>query len=79
MTDVSPNTTSLSWAPGLLVDLGLRPLRPRDRGADHRQGDRAAGRFSTPQDIGAAALFLASDEANFLTGVVLEVDGGRCI
>jgi 3-oxoacyl-[acyl-carrier protein] reductase len=37
------------------------------------------GRFSTPQDIGAAALFLASDEANFLTGVVLEVDGGRCV
>ena len=37
------------------------------------------GRFSTPQDIGAAALYLASDEANFLTGVVLEVDGGRCI
>jgi 3-oxoacyl-[acyl-carrier protein] reductase len=37
------------------------------------------GRFSTPQDIGQAALFLASDEAGFLTGVVLEVDGGRCI
>ncbi|MBV9287556.1 MAG: glucose 1-dehydrogenase [Hyphomicrobiales bacterium] len=37
------------------------------------------GRFSTPQDVGAAALYLASDEANFLTGVVLEVDGGRCI
>ncbi len=37
------------------------------------------GRFSTPHDIGAAALFLASDEAAFLTGVVLEVDGGRCI
>ena len=37
------------------------------------------GRFSTPEDIGLAALFLASDEANFLTGVVLEVDGGRCI
>jgi 3-oxoacyl-[acyl-carrier protein] reductase len=28
---------------------------------------------------GLAALYLASDEANFLTGVVLEVDGGRCI
>jgi len=37
------------------------------------------GRFSTPQDVGAAALYLASEEANFLTGVVLEVDGGRCI
>ena len=37
------------------------------------------GRFSTPLDIAHAALFLASDEANFLTGVILEVDGGRCI
>jgi 3-oxoacyl-[acyl-carrier protein] reductase len=37
------------------------------------------GRLSTPQDIASAALFLASDEAAFLTGVVLEVDGGRCI
>jgi 3-oxoacyl-[acyl-carrier protein] reductase len=37
------------------------------------------GRFSTPQDVANAALFLASDEASFLTGVVMEVDGGRCI
>ncbi|MEZ5666600.1 MAG: glucose 1-dehydrogenase [Alphaproteobacteria bacterium] len=37
------------------------------------------GRMSQPQDIANAALFLASDEAAFLTGVVLEVDGGRCV
>jgi len=37
------------------------------------------GRLSTPQDIANAALFLASDEASMVTGVVLEVDGGRCI
>ncbi len=37
------------------------------------------GRFSTPQDMGAAAAFLCSDEASMLTGVALEVDGGRCI
>jgi 3-oxoacyl-[acyl-carrier protein] reductase len=37
------------------------------------------GRFSTPQDIANAALFLASDEAAMVTGNVLEVDGGRCI
>lgn len=37
------------------------------------------GRFSTPEDIARAALFLISDEAEFLTGVALEVDGGRCI
>lgn len=37
------------------------------------------GRFSTQTDIANAALFLASDEAQFITGVVLEVDGGRCV
>ena len=37
------------------------------------------GRLSRPDDIANAALFLASDEADLVTGVVLEVDGGRCI
>ncbi|MGO4571593.1 SDR family oxidoreductase [Microvirga sp. 2TAF3] len=37
------------------------------------------GRFSKPEDIANAALYLASDEASMITGVVLEVDGGRCI
>jgi 3-oxoacyl-[acyl-carrier protein] reductase len=37
------------------------------------------GRFSTPLDIANAALWLCSDEAEFITGVALEVDGGRCV
>jgi 3-oxoacyl-[acyl-carrier protein] reductase len=37
------------------------------------------GRFATIDDVANAALFLASDEASFLTGNVLEVDGGRCV
>lgn len=37
------------------------------------------GRFSTPDDMGAAAAFLCSDDASMITGVALEVDGGRCI
>jgi 3-oxoacyl-[acyl-carrier protein] reductase len=37
------------------------------------------GRFSTPADIGNAAAFLCSDEASMITGVAMEVDGGRCI
>ena len=45
----------------------------------HFKASVPLGRLSTPQDIANAALFLASDEAEFLTGVVLEVDGGRCI
>ncbi|MED5620611.1 glucose 1-dehydrogenase [Ideonella sp. BN130291] len=37
------------------------------------------GRFSTPEDLGNAACFLCSDEASMITGVAMEVDGGRCI
>ncbi|MCG7625729.1 SDR family oxidoreductase [Epibacterium sp. Ofav1-8] len=37
------------------------------------------GRFSTPEDMGNAALYLCSDEASMVTGVCMEVDGGRCI
>ncbi len=37
------------------------------------------GRFSRPEDIARAALFLACDDAEFITGVTLEVDGGRCV
>jgi 3-oxoacyl-[acyl-carrier protein] reductase len=37
------------------------------------------GRFSTPADMGNAACFLCSDEASLITGVALEVDGGRCL
>ena len=37
------------------------------------------GRFSTPEDLANAALYLCSDEASMVTGVCMEVDGGRCI
>ena len=37
------------------------------------------GRMSRPLDIANAAVFLASDEAAFVTGACLEVDGGRCV
>jgi 3-oxoacyl-[acyl-carrier protein] reductase len=37
------------------------------------------GRFSTPEDMGNAACYLCSDEASMVTGVALEVDGGRVI
>ena len=37
------------------------------------------GRFSKPSDIANAALFLADPASSFITGVAIEVDGGRCI
>lgn len=37
------------------------------------------GRLSTPEDMAAAAAYLCSDDAAMVTGIALEVDGGRCI
>lgn len=37
------------------------------------------GRFSTALDVANAALYLASDEADFISGICLEVDGARCV
>ncbi len=37
------------------------------------------GRFAQPRDIANAACYLSSDEASMVTGVCMQVDGGRCI
>ena len=41
--------------------------------------DIPLGRLTEAQDVANAALYLVSDEAEFITGVALEIDGGRCI
>jgi 3-oxoacyl-[acyl-carrier protein] reductase len=62
------------------------PMQPHFLGQDDPERARAAfvagiplNRLAEPADIADAALFLASDAARFLTGVVLPVDGGRAI
>src|SRR5262245_14448682 len=48
----------------------------------HRAGFLSSiplGRLCAPDDVANAMVYLASDEAAFVTGVVLEVDGGRCL
>ena len=64
---------------------GETPLLKRFMGADTPEmrarflATIPIGRFSTPEDMGNAACFLCSEEAAMITGVALEVDGGRCI
>ena len=61
---------------------GDTPLLPSFLGANTREAFEATvplGRLSTSEDVAKAALWLASEEASFITGVALEVDGGRCV
>ncbi|KAI9028638.1 3-ketoacyl-reductase [Hyaloraphidium curvatum] len=64
---------------------GDTPLLPTFLGEDtpeRREMFRKSiplGRLSTPQDIANAALWLCIDASNFITGLALEVDGGRCV
>ncbi len=64
-------------ATGLLETFMGMPDTPENR--EKFRASIPIGRFSTPEDIASAALYLASDDAAFITGVLLEVDGGRCI
>ncbi len=69
---IAPGTM---WT-GLVPASKDNPIPPAD-------GFRLPGipmdRWGTAKDIANAALFLASDEANYITGVILPVDGGYCI
>ena len=59
---------------------GDTPLLPSFLGANTREAFEATvplGRLCTSEDVAKAALWLASDEASFITGVAFPVDGGR--
>jgi len=62
---------------GLSADFAGGPL-DEDRKARFR-ASIPLGRFSTALDVANAVLYLASDEADFISGVCLEVDGARCV
>ena len=62
------------------------PMLPQFLGPDEPESTREAfiagiplGRLAQPEDVANAALYLVSDDAQFITGVVLPVDGGRGI
>jgi 3-oxoacyl-[acyl-carrier protein] reductase len=67
-------------APGLIrTEMGLPETDADERAAKEEvfAADAIMGRIGEPEEIASAAVFLASDEAAFITGQVLVVDGGR--
>lgn len=62
---------------GLLTQFMGQPDTPENRAKF--MATIPLGRLSRPQDIANAALFLADPDSSFVTGIALEVDGGRCV
>jgi 3-oxoacyl-[acyl-carrier protein] reductase len=70
----SRNITCNAVAPGFIQTDMTKDLPQEFR--DHVEKTAPLGRLGTPADVAAAVLFLASDEASYMTGQVLVVDGG---
>jgi 3-oxoacyl-[acyl-carrier protein] reductase len=62
--------------PGLIDTPQIRRLFPDDARRRYAEQHISLGDFGEPEDVGAAATFLASGPAAYITGIVLCVDGG---
>ena len=63
-------------APGYIETAMTAEMREEQEGEDYLIGLHPLGRLGQPEEIAAVAAFLASDDASFINGVVLPVDGG---
>ena len=76
--EFAPHVRVNCIAPGLTATEGLRFRYGEEAEEEIRQQGQsfAAQRLATPEDMGMAAVFLASDAASYVSGVTLRVDGG---
>lgn len=63
-------------APGYIETAMTVEAREQPGGTEFLKSLHPMGRLGQPEEIAAAASFLASDDASFITGVILPVDGG---
>ena len=76
----SRNIRSNAIAPGFIETAMSRTAMNSDPDRKHKAMDRTPmGYFGKPEDIGWAAVYLASDASNYVTGVSIPVDGGNSI
>ena len=62
-----------------MFDKALARIEDRVKHVDYMLAKHPMGRLGNPEEVAWAVLFLASDEASFITGVELPIDGGRSI
>jgi 3-oxoacyl-[acyl-carrier protein] reductase len=79
--ELAPDKIRVCAIAPVATDTPLLPtfLGPAPGMREKFQATVPLGRLAQPQDIANVALFLASDEAAFVTGNIVEVDGGRCV
>lgn len=72
----SKNITVNAICPGVIESEMTKPFLTNEEAAKNFLSQTPVGRIGKPEDIGYACLYLASDEASFVTGTTLVVDGG---
>lgn len=76
--NIRANALAPVWTESPMVDGFVRSLRAgHEAGIKRLTDDIPLGRLGKPEEVAAAATFLASDEASFITGIVLPIDGGH--
>ncbi len=74
--NIRVNSVHPGWVRTEMVEEGMAKLEDGDALMDQIRALHPIGRFGEPEEIANAVLFLASDEASFITGAELVVDGG---
>lgn len=65
-----------SISPGIIESSQTRPLLDDEQWKEYMLGRTLLGRIGQPEEVASVALFLASNESSYVTGVDIVVDGG---
>lgn len=68
-----------SISPGVIETSQTREQLKDKEWADYMLGKTLVGRLGKPEEVANVALFLASDESSFVTGIDIKVDGGMAV
>ena len=78
-TTFSSSSINIAASCGTGTSRSLRPFSPSVYRIDNLAGIVPLGRLGTPDDIAAAAAFLRSEDAGYITGQIMGVNGGMRI